>query len=394
MARGPDGAGQAQGFSLKDQLFNARTIGDLASDYAVLPGFDSTRFVTEACAGLPSRGLLERLDWLADCVEAQLSTRFGDMADALVAAMPPPLDPSKTDGDFGRFIHAVPGILAVRHGLEHHRDRALDLLEAATQRFSMEFYIRPFLNRWPDETLARLDQWVTHDNYHVRRLVSEGTRPRLPWAANITLDPLTPLRFLDALHGDPTRYVTRSVANHLNDLTRHAPRAVVQHLRNWQTRGQQSEKELAWLTRHALRTAVKRGDAEALAVLGYPQNHDMSVTLALTPDPVPIGGALEVAVTLCTPGSAFAARPAALPVMLDYRIRFHRPTGRMGEKVFKLGTARLAPGEPVTLRKVHKLKAGASTFTLHPGPHEVILQINGQDRARAQVTLTEPIVSG
>lgn len=377
MARGPDGAGQAQGFSLKDELFNAHSIGDLAAEYAVLPGFDPARFETDALAGLSSRGLLERLDWLADCVEAQLPNRFAEMADALEAAMPRALDPRKTDDDFGRFIHAVPGILAVRHGLENHRDRALDLLEAATQRFSMEFYIRPFLNRWPEETLARLDRWVEHDNYHVRRLVSEGTRPRLPWAANIKLDPLVPLRFLDALHEDPTRYVTRSVANHMNDLTRHAPDRVVTHLRAWKATGRQTPKELDWMTRHALRTAVKRGEAEALALLGYSQNQDMSVSLRLTPDPVSIGDALQIEVTLMA--------DVALPVMVDYRIRFHRPNGRSGEKVFKLKTAQLKQGMPMTLTKSHRLKGEASTFKLHPGPHQITIQINGQDRAEAAV---------
>lgn len=379
MARGPDGAGQAQGFSLKDQLFNADTIGDLAAEYAVLPGFDPDRFLSEALAGLSSRGLLERLDWLADCIEAQLPDRFPAMAEALEAAMPAPLDPSKTDDDFGRFIHAVPGILAVRHGLEDHRVRALDLLEAATQRFSMEFYIRPFLNRWPGETLGRLDAWVEHDNYHVRRLVSEGSRPRLPWAANIDLDPLIPLRFLDSLHADPTRYVTRSVANHMNDLTRHAPDRVVRHLRDWKQTGRQTPKELDWITRHALRTAVKRGAAEALALLGYHQDREVSVSLSLTPNPVAIGEALQIEVTL------YAEQP--LPVMVDYRIRFHRPTGRDGEKVFKLKTADLQPGVPLTLSKAHKLKSGASTFTLHPGPHRVTIQVNGRDRAQGDVVL-------
>ncbi|MBO6883340.1 MAG: hypothetical protein JJ869_07130 [Marivita sp.] len=379
MARGPDGAGQSQGFSLKDELFNARTIGDLAAEYAILPGFDPDRFLSEALAGLSSRGLLERLDWLADCIAAQLPDRFPAMADALVAAMPAPLDPTKTDDDFGRFIHAVPGILAVRHGLEDHRDRALDLLEAATQRFSMEFYLRPFLNRWPDETLARLDRWVAHDNYHVRRLVSEGTRPRLPWAANIQLDPLVPLRFLDAMHADPTRYVTRSVANHMNDLTRHAPDRVVTHLKAWQQTKRQKPKELDWMTRHALRTAVKRGEAEALALLGYRQDCDVSVTLKVAPNPVAIGEALQIEVSLCA--------DEALPVMVDYRIRFHRPNGRDGEKVFKLKAANLKPGIPLTLQKAHRLKEGASTFTLHPGPHLVTAQVNGQDRAEAAVTL-------
>ncbi len=377
MARGPDGAGQTQGFSLKEQLFNANTIGDLAAEYAALPGFDAARFTSEALAGLTSRGLLERLDWLADCVAAQLPGSFPAMADALEAAMPPPLDPAKTDDDFGRFIHAVPGILAVRHGLDDHRDRALDLLELATQRFSMEFYIRPFLNRWPDETLARLARWTEHDNYHVRRLVSEGTRPRLPWAANITLDPLVPLRFLDALHADPTRYVTRSVANHMNDLSRIAPDRVTGLLRDWQGANRQTPRELDWMTRHALRTAVKRGEAGALALLGYAQDRDIAVSLEVAPNPVAIGDALRIDVTLTA--------PEALRVMVDYRIRFHRPNGRVGEKVYKLKAAKLAAGVPLSIGKSHLLKDGASTFTLHRGPHQVVVQVNGQDRAEALV---------
>ncbi|MFP7570769.1 hypothetical protein [Marivita sp. S2033] len=373
MARGPDGKGQAQGFSLRDRLFNAGTIGDMAQEYSVLPEFDADRFQETALAGLAPLGLMQRLDWLATCIEEQLPKRFPEMAEALESAMPPPLDPMRSDNDFGRFIHAVPGILAVRHGMEAHRDRALDLLEMATQRFSMEYYLRPFLNRWPDQTLARLDRWVTHENYHVRRLVSEGTRPRLPWAANITLDPLVPLRFLDALHGDPTRYVTRSVANHMNDLTRRAPDVVVDHLSDWAKKGLQTACELDWITRHALRTAVKRGEPRALAHLGYVQDAAMDVELTLAPNPVEIGDAIKIEVTLC------AAQD--MPIMVDYRITFQSQTGREREKVFKLKTLKAKAGEVMTVSKSHRLKAGASTFTLHPGPHRVVVQVNGQDRA-------------
>ena len=373
MARGPDGAGQRAGFSLKDQLFNAATVSDLAAEFSVLPGFDSERFRDEVLGGLASRGLLERLDWMADCLEAQLPTAFPAMAEALEAAMPPPLDPARTDGDFGRFIHALPGILAVRHGLEAHRERALDLLEAATQRFSMEFYIRPFLNRWPEETLARLDLWCGHENYHVRRLVSEGTRPRLPWAANVTLDPLVPLRFLDRLHADPTRYVTRSVANHVNDISKLAPDVAVAHLRAWHAAQEQDPREIAWITRHALRTAVKRGEAEALELLGYRQDIAMRVSVALERETVVIGDMLAFSVTLCAEEAA--------PVLVDYRIAFHRPSGRRAEKVYKLRAAELAPGVPLTLSKRHRLKGDATTFTLHPGPHRLVVQVNGQDRA-------------
>ena len=377
MARGPDGKGGGAGFSLADQLFNADSVRDLAREYAVLPGFEAGRFHREAVAGLDGRGLLERLDWLADCLEAQLPRDFPAMAEALEAAMPPPLDPSRTDDDFGRFIHALPGILAVRHGLEDHRERALDLLHAATRRFSMEFYIRPFLNRWPDETLARLDRWVADDNYHVRRLVSEGTRPRLPWARAITLPPDVPLRFLDALHADPTRYVTRSVANHMNDLSKVIPDRVLTQLRNWQAEARQTPKELDWITRHALRTAVKRGERGALDLLGY-RAADIDATLMIKDASPRIGDKLQFEVTLTS------ATP--LPVMVDYRLHFHRPSGT-AEKVFKLKTARLSANTPQTLGKSHALKGNATTFRLHPGPHHITVQVNGQDCATAAFEL-------
>ncbi|SNR86062.1 hypothetical protein [Puniceibacterium sediminis] len=376
MARGPDGKGGGSGYSLADQLFNARTVGQLGREYGVLPGFDGDAFTAQALAGLPGRGLLERLDWLADCIAVQLPQDFHAMAEAIEAAMPPALDPSLCDDDFGQFIHAVPGILAVRHGLEDHPDRALALIHRATQRFSMEFYIRPFLNRWPERTLDRLRLWVRDDNYHVRRLVSEGTRPRLPWARNITLDPLVPLEFLDQLHGDRTRYVTRSVANHLNDISKVVPDAVTGRLADWAGLGQQDPKELDWMTRHALRTAVKRGEPGALALLGYGDAMDLGVELALETPQVRVGERLEFAVTV--------AAKADTQVLVDYRIQFARPGGKIGEKVFKLGKARIKPREKVVLRKSHLLKGDATTFRWHAGTHKLWIQVNGRDRAEAE----------
>ncbi len=376
MARGPDGSGGGAGFSLADQLFNADTVGDLATEYAGLAGFDAQRFQAEALGGFEGQTLLGRLDWIATCIEAQLPADFPKMAEALRAAMPPALDPGKTDDDFGRFIHAVPGILAVRHGLEQHRDLALDLIYEATKRFSMEFYIRPFLNRWPDDTLARLDLWAEDDNYHVRRLVSEGTRPTLPWAQNIELDPSVPLRFLGRLHADKTRYVTRSVANHMNDLSKIMPETVVKTLSDWQCDARQDPKELVWMTRHALRTAVKRGERGALDLLGYKAG-TVDAKLSI-PKQVKIGDALPIEVELISPD--------ALPVMVDYRLLFHRPT-KPAEKVFKLKTGALKSKQPQVFAKAHKLKGNASTFTLHPGPHQITIQVNGNDVAEAAFEL-------
>lgn len=370
MARGPDGKGGGAGFSLADQLFNADTVGDLASELAGgVPGFDEQRFVSDVLAGFAERTLLARLDWMADCAEAQLPSDFNDMADCLEASLPPILDPNLRDDDFGRFIHGVHGILAVRHGLEDHRDRALDLLRAATCRFSMEFYIRPFLNRWPDETLARLEHWAKDDNYHVRRLVSEGTRPKLPWARAITLDPLVPLRFLDQLYADPTRYVTRSVANHMNDIAKFAPDVVVDRLARWQAEGRQTPAEMGWITRHALRTLVKQGNAGALELLGYRTDVPVRAALRVAP-PATIGGVMALEAELTSDRD--------LPVIVDYVLHFHRPGGKPGRKVFKLKNAKLAKGTPLVLNRNHPLKGDATTFRLHPGPHRVELQVNGR----------------
>ena len=370
----------AQGFSLKDQLFNADSIGDLAAEFAAgLPGFDGPGFHADVMGGLAPLGLLERLDWIADCLEPHLSSDFPQMADQLHAAMPAPLDPALTDNDFGRFIHSVPGILAVRHGLEHHLQDALDLIYDATQRFTMELYIRPFLNRWPEETLARMDKWAGDDNYHVRRLASEGTRPRLPWAQNITIDPLEPLPTLDRLHADKTRYVTRSVANHLNDLSRVAPDAVIGRLAQWRQEGRAERKELDWLTRHALRTLIKQGNRDAMALLGYRHDLDIRAALHLSPDPVQMGSALEIRCEITT--------PAPEPVLVDYVMHFHTPNGRGRRKVHKLKQAKTAAGVPLILNKRHLLKGNATTFSLHPGPHRVELQVNGRIVAEADFDL-------
>ena len=375
------GAGSTK-FSLKDHLFNTQTVAQLAAEFAAgVPGFDAQRFTDEALSGFPERELLARMEWMADCLEGQLAAEFPAMAGQLLAALPDRLDPEQSDDDFGHFIHGVHGILVARHGLEHHRARAMEVFHAATQRFSMEFYIRAFLNRWPDETLAELAPWARDGNYHVRRLVSEGTRPRLPWAQNVGLSPEQTLPLLDVLHADSARFVTRSVANHLNDLSKIVPDQVLARLARWQAEGRQTPKELDWMSRHALRTLVKQGHAGAMAALGYCADAEVTARIALKERQVPIGAALLFDVIL--------EAEQDTPVLVDYRIGFARPSGKTAEKVFKLKIAEVRGGKSLKLSKSHKLKGGASTFTLHSGAHSVIVQVNGRDVAHAAFDLTD-----
>ncbi|WP_407492685.1 DNA alkylation repair protein [Pseudooceanicola sp. MF1-13] len=369
----------AKNFSLKDQLFNAEKVSYLAGLFrAQNPEFDPN-FETRCLSRFPELELKERIAWIAECLVPALPDDFPEAADQITAALPPPLDPTLRDDDFGDFIFCPLGEYAVLRGLEDHPDRALVLLEEVTQRFSMEYAIRHFLKRWPDRTYARLNDWAEHSSYHVRRLVSEGTRPRLPWGAGITTDPAHALPLLDRLHSDPTRFVTRSVANHLNDISKKDAAPVLRALTAWSEAGRQEPKELAWMTKHALRDLVKKGDPQALRLLGYDPGAELGVALSL-PATAQIGEAVQITTTLTS--------ATDLAVLVDYVMTFARPGGRSRQKVHKLAITNLDAGQPLSLTKRHKLPADATTYSLHPGPHEIAIQVNGIIRTRGIVTLT------
>ncbi len=371
----------ADKFSLKDELFNADTVSYLAGLFVAADDrFDGARFQRDIMGSMLSLELKDRISLITDVLAQHLPDDFDQAAERIHAALPPPLDPTKTDNDFGRFIMAPLGEFTARYGLEH-REAAMRLLKALTMRFSMEFAIRHFINRWPEETLADLTLWARDDNYHVRRLVSEGTRPRLPWGKNIVVGIKAPLPLLDTLHADRTRYVTRSVANHLNDIAKHEPDLVFETLRRWRSEGQQKAPELDWMTRHALRSLVKQGHKGALDLLGYRRDAAVDVALTVRTQTVRFGGALEFDVDLA------ARNDEAL--LIDYVVDFVKANGTTAPKVFKLKTLNIGAGDRTQLSKRHVLRANATTFRLFAGTHRVSLQVNGVIRATGQFDLIE-----
>ncbi|MCO4826520.1 MAG: hypothetical protein KC451_16880, partial [Amylibacter sp.] len=212
-----------KGDSLADQLFNETSLHLLADGFERAGVFSAKPFVSQTLQAFPTLALKARINHIAEHLSKSLPSDFLAAKEAIEAAMPAPLDPTKTDNDFGHFIYAPLGVYVENHGLVGHFESSLDLLEQITQRFSMEFSLRAFLNHDAAATLARAKAWTLHESYHVRRLASEGTRPKLPWGQNVGLSVQDTLPILDALHNDPTRFVTRSVANHLNDITKDDP---------------------------------------------------------------------------------------------------------------------------------------------------------------------------
>ncbi len=362
-----------QRFSLKDHLFNQNRVAYLAGLFHQADtAFDAKRFVRKAMSGLAELELKQRITHIAIALESSLNSDFRVAANQIIAALPPPLDPSRTDDDFGDFIFAPLGEFVVRNGMSA-KSLVLSLrtLKEITQRFSMEYAIRSFINEHPERTMSELTKWSGDKNYHVRRLVSEGTRPSLPWSGKISIDPMTAVPLLDRLHTDPTRYVTRSVANHLNDLAKIDPHVVLDLLTKWQAIGKQSRPELQWITKHALRTLVKQGHPQTLKFLGFATRPKIKIDdFQLVPTELYPGDAFEILVTLS------AQRPECLVV--DYVIEFAKANGKRSKKVHKLKQVQVSPGETVLLRKRHPLRANATTFKLYPGTHHVTIQVNGQ----------------
>lgn len=353
----------------------------LGDQFAQAGVFEAKPFVTAVMKELQPLDLMDRVKMIARVLERFLPTDFEQAAVAIRSALPPPQDPGLKDDDFGSFIYAPLGVYVENHGLEGHLSTSLALLEDITQRFSMEFSIRAFLNRWPKETLAQMHLWTTHPHYHVRRLVSEGTRPRLPWGKAITIPDSARWPLLDALHSDPTRYVTRSVANHLNDLTKNHPEEVLQHLAKWKALGKQDPKEIDWIAKHALRGLIKAGHQGAMAHLGFDPDVAAKVTsMSLVPDNVTIGSSAEIALAVVAPKGA--------SLMVDYVIDFVKSNGSSSPKVFKMKVLKGEGNVEIPIRKKHVFKKGATTFTLFPGQHQLHVQINGIRKASVPFTLS------
>jgi 3-methyladenine DNA glycosylase AlkC len=262
-------------------------------------------------------------------------------------------------------------------------DAGLRLLADLTGRLTAEFAIRPMLEHDLDRALRIIGkEWTCSPDEHVRRLASEGTRAFLPWAKRvpaILAQPKATIPIIDALYRDESDYVRRSVANHLNDLSRQQPQLTVETAARWLDK---PDANTARLVRHALRTLVKSGRPDALALLGYPAPEGIQVgTPHLSDRTVAVGGELPFTVTI---GNT-AGEPARLAI--DYVVHHVKANGSQTTKVFKLTTATLGAGETLTLSRRHSFKE-ITTRRYHPGTHAIQIQVNGVVGEKAEFELT------
>lgn len=359
-------------FLLKDHLFNKDKVNRLAAEIkSVYPEFRRDKFVKELVTRFPKLELMERIGAIREALYKYLPADYERAVAVILQALPPALDNNMSDDDFGEFIYAPYSYYVSEYGCtEEHLSTSLLALEEITKRFSGEAALRPFINAFPRETLKVVGRWAKSDEYHVRRLASEGTRPNLPWAKKINYDEKLILPIIDILHSDKTRYVTRSVANHLNDVSKFAKDEVFSLLEKWQKEKTQNESELAFITRHSLRTLIKDGDKKALALLGY-NKAKVQAELKIKNEKIKVGETVGFSLTL------LSNEKTTSDLLVHYVIHFKKSNGTLSPKVFFFKKLKINQGETVTLNKKHSLKP-MTTRVLYPGEHKIEIRVNGE----------------
>jgi 3-methyladenine DNA glycosylase AlkC len=349
------------------------------------PRFPQEQFEHLAQDGLAALELKARVEHVATALLATLPPTFATAADVLEAS----LAPARLDTDLSLLRPGPDGLAGwavwplcayvARKGLDQPQ-RALGCLHALTQRHTAEYAIRPFLLQHARLTFATLRRWVADPSPHVRRLVSEGSRPRLPWGVQLPpllADPSPTVPLLAALQDDASDYVRRSVANHLNDIAKDHPAVVAEWLERHLPGAPPPRRALL---QHASRTLIKRGDARVLAAWGLGRALRGAATLSITPRRAAFGGEVVLTVTLQSKATT------AQPLVVDYAVHHVRANGATSAKVWKGWNLTLAPREHRELTRRHSLRP-VTTRRLHPGRHAVDLRVNGRVVARAAFDL-------
>jgi 3-methyladenine DNA glycosylase AlkC len=358
-------------YSLKD-FFSPALVRRLAADVArVHPAFPSRPFVSQACAGLNDLELLDRGKHISRALGAHLPASYPEAIDVILRSLGPEHQSDELVGaGMAPFFYMPHLVFVAERGLDHF-DLSMQAQHELTRRFSAEFSIRPYIAKDPERTFSVLRRWTQDKNPHVRRLVSEGTRLRLPWAARVGwLDehPERVLELLDLLKDDPAPVVRRSVANNLNDLGKVHPQLLIRTCAAWL---ENASEERRALVEHALRSAVKRGSNDALRLLGYGGKASVAIeNVRFEPRRVAIGGRVSIGFVV----RSRTRSPQSL--LVDLAVHFVKATGKTSRKVFKLKRVSLPPRSRQAFRATVSLKVH-TTRKPQPGMHDVDVLING-----------------
>lgn len=336
----------------------------------IIDDFPQQQFRDEALQELEHLELKQRVDYLIAVLAHYLPEDFHETAEILLQV--------KQQWDWGDESDALSGFAAwplidyvAVYGLEQP-EVSLDILRSLTSLFSAEFAIRPFIEQHFELTYTVLLQWSSNPDEHVRRLASEGIRPRLPWGKRLVAlcehpDAIFPI--LEQLKDDPSLYVRKSVANNLNDIAKDNPDKVIALCQQWLKDAPSARQ---WIIRHGLRSLIKQGREEVFPLLGYSEKAQLTIhSFELKSKTVSLGESLEVDLSLSSSLNQIQK------LVVDYKIHHVKANGSTTSKVFKWKNITLHTGQMLSLNKRHPFKL-MTTRRYYSGEHTIELLINGK----------------
>ncbi|MEZ6044714.1 MAG: DNA alkylation repair protein [Planctomycetaceae bacterium] len=253
---------------------------------------------------------------------------------------------------------------------------SLPALARFTPFASSEFAVRPFILADPKRMMNQMKKWAKDRNHHVRRLASEGCRPRLPWAVSLPLfkeDPKPVLELLELLKSDPEKYVQNSVANNLNDISKDHPEVAIRIAKNWQGTSNATD----WILKHGCRTLLKQSHPQALKLFGFGRSVEQLQKFEIQTTRLKLGSELKFSVLFhvkqkCT-------------LRVEYLIDYLKKNGTHSSKVFQWTEREFSKGEHTLIGK--QLFAPMTTRKHYPGKHRIRVRINGQEFEPAEFEL-------
>jgi 3-methyladenine DNA glycosylase AlkC len=355
------------------EVYNKEFVIKLAHEInLIFPAFDCKGFIDAIINKTwEEKELKERMRFVSNAIHDYLSIEYKKQIELLIKVSP------KFGGLQGLIF---PDFVQV-YGLNDF-PTSIYALEVFTQYSSSEFAIRPFIETYPNEAIQQLLVWSKSENHHVRRLASEGSRPKLPWAPALKefiINPEPVIPILDNLKNDDSEYVRKSVANHLNDITKTQPELVLALVKEWI--GQTANTD--WIIKHGLRTLLKKGDKNALAIFKLQDASNLSIKdLIVNKKSIAIGEDLFFNFTLLNDSNRVRN------IRVEYKIAYIKANGSISKKVFQLSQLTLEKG----VSKSFKRKQRFTDFTTrkhYPGLHEVIIVVNGEDKCSIAFELTK-----
>lgn len=308
------------------------------------------------------RELKDRLQHVAHCIGLYMGDDYAHSIDVLKQIA------VKYDGlrslVFPEFV--------AQHGLDNW-DTSMDALQFFTSLSSSELAVRPFIRLDQDKMMAQMEIWAKSGDHHIRRLASEGGRPRLPWASPLRrfiVNPEPVLSILEILRGDSEEYVRRSVANNLNDISKDHPDLALSVAQRWFG----ESENINWVVKHGLRTLLKKGNTDALVLFGYGSPDDLKVDNLHFVDGIPrIGASIYFEFDMHLDGEK------EKNVRIEYAVYYLKANGKLSRKIFQCKESQFEPGFH-TIKKKHSFEQ-RTTRKHYVGKHELAVVINGRELA-------------